>query len=412
MKKESFFGDDISKLFPEEYQIFFQYVSGSPFTIPHGADILGQVIYGLLAEPFEKAGLFLKELNQHLLLLGRSGSGKTNLLLFLLLQLFNLIPFWIFDHKRDYRHLLQYRDDILIFRWKNFKFNPLRPPQLIDPLQWIQIFSDIFCISFGLMAASKSLLAKLLYELYELYGVFKASDTYPTLLDLNELLERKEKAKGLSFDEKGYLARIKNKTSVCATISRDIFDCDEGYSLETLLQKNVVLELDGLMDELQTLMVNALLAWISTYRLGRAERGKLRQVIFIDEASKIFKKDHKSDLGTPYMEQMVRIIREFGVGFVFADQMPHTLSDVIKSNVFTTICLSLSNGKDIEDVARMMRLTKEQADFLSKLPVGQGIVKLADRWPEPFHVAIPHVPLQRYVSDEEVQKHMRHFYGA
>jgi hypothetical protein len=412
MKKENFFDDDISKHFPEEYQIFFENLSGSPFSVPHGADVAGPIAYGFLADTSERAAFLLEELNQNTFLTGRAGSGKTTESRVLAYQLMPLVPCWFFDFKRDYRHFLQYTKDLLIFRWKDFRINPLRPPPGTDPVEWIQIFADIFCISFALLAASKALLANLLYELYELYGVFKGSDVYPTILDLHEKLEKEEKVKGLSYDKRGYLARLDNKAAVCATITRDIFDCDEGYSLEMLLQKNIVFELDGLMDELQTLFVNTLLAWVSTYKLDRAERGTLRQVIFLDEASKIFKKDYKSELGTPYMEQMVRRIREFGVGFVFADQMPHTLSDVIKSNVFATICLSLSNGKDIEDIAKMMRLTAEQADFLNKLPVGQGIVKLADRWPEPFHVVIPDFPLERFVTDEEVERHMRSYYGT
>ncbi len=411
MKKEDFFGNDISKLFPEEYQIFFQNLSGTPFSVPHGTDIAGPINYGSLAETSEKAGLFPEELNQHLLVAGRSGSGKTNLLRILFLQLLNSYPCWFIDFKQDYRHFLNFTKDLLVFRWKDFKFNPLRPPPGTDPLKWIQIFSDVFCLSFSLLAASKNLLLEVIHELCNLYGVFNGSGTYPSVIGLHEMLGRKERQKGLSFDQKGYIARTRNKTSGLSLLHKGIFDCDQGYRLEDLVCKNVVFELDGLTDEIQTLITSLILAWLITYRMDRGERGRMRQIVAFDEARKVFKKDYKSDFGTPYLEQMMAQIREFGVGFVLADQMPHALPDAVKSNVCATICLSLSNGKDIEDIARTMRLTKEQADFLGKLPVGQGIVKLADRWPEAFHIAIPYLPLERFVTDEEIERHMKQHIG-
>ena len=133
----------------------------------------------------------------------------------------------------------------------------------------------------------------------------------------------------------------------------------------------------------------------------------LKQVIIFDEARKVFKKDYKSDLGTPYVDLMATQIRETGVGLVISDQIPHMLSDAAKSNCFTIIALSLSNGKDIEDIARTMRLTREQADVLNKLEVGQGIVKLAGRYPEPFPIVMPYFYIGRYVSDSEVDDLMR-----
>ena len=54
-----------------------------------------------------------------------------------------------------------------------------------------------------------------------------------------------------------------------------------------------------------------------------------------------------------------------------------------------------------------MRLTREQADILNKLEVGQGIVKLAGRYPEPFPIVIPYFDIGRYVSDDEVDDLMR-----
>jgi len=80
------------------------------------------------------------EMIQHLGIFGRSGSGKTNTVFNVILQLIkNKKPFLIFDWKRNYRDLLAIQEvvdseiDILTFTAGrnicNFWFNPLIPPK-------------------------------------------------------------------------------------------------------------------------------------------------------------------------------------------------------------------------------------------------------------------------------------------
>ena len=405
---ENFFDDEILKHLPDEYKKFLTDFETDPFyPYPFQEDIHGPIQIGLIPGTQTVFGLLPTEINQHALYAGRSGSGKTTANRHTFGELYPRIPCWFIDFKKDYRHLLPYAPDLIIFRWRSLRINPLRPPQGTDPLKWIQIFADCFCQSFGLMSASKSLIVEIIEELYETYGVFDGRDIYPSMFEFHEKLERRSHRKGLPWDERGYITRSKNKTTVCVKLLKDTFDCDRGFPLEDLLAKNVVFEFDGLMDELQTFMVNLILSWVFTYRLEREERGSLQQVIFFDEARKVFKKNYKTDLGTPIIDLMVTQIRETGVGLVISDQIPHQLSDAAKSNCFTIITLSLSNGKDIEDMARTMRLTREQADMLNKLEVGQGIVKLAGRYPEPFPIVLPNVHIEAYLSDAEVDRKMK-----
>lgn len=227
------------------------------------------------------------------------------------------------------------------------------------------------------------------------------------MIEFHEKLEQLSQKKGLSWDKRAYITRTHNKSTVCVKLLKDTFDCDKGFPLKDLLNKNVVFELDGLIDELQTFMVTLILTWVFTYRLEREERGSLKQVIIIDEARKVFNKNTRTDLGTPIIDIMVTQVRETGIGLVISDQIPHLLADSVLSNSFTILSLSLSNGKDIESIARTMRLTKEQADLLNKLEVGQGIVKLAGRYPEPFPIILPDVHIETYISDAEIDKRMK-----
>ncbi|MBN2224088.1 MAG: ATP-binding protein [Deltaproteobacteria bacterium] len=395
----------------EKHGWLFEKQTKNGFLVPLIKEVFGQIFFGFILGTRRKAGLLFQEFNQHLLASARTGAGKTTFLRLLFSQLYLLIPCWFFDFKKDYRNFITQARHLLVFSWRDFKFNPLRPPPGTDPLKWIQVVADIFCMSFGLMAGAKSFIIDVLEELYRIYGVFDGSDTYPTMLDFHEMLERKDRKKGMAQDDRGYLARTKNKTTASIKILGKMFDCDQGYPLEDLVDKNVVFELDGLIDELQVFLVDIILGWIFTYRIDKGERGQLRQVVFFDEAFRIFRKDYRSDSGTSHLETMVTQIREFGVGLVMATQMLHSFSDVVKSNVYTHVVMSQSDGNETEEAARTLRLTKEQADYLARLEVGQAVVKLAGRYPDPFVIEIPNVPIDRYVTDDEVRRHMESEYG-
>jgi len=109
------------------------------------------------------------DLNKHLLAVGQSGSGKTTLFYSLMDDV--EVPFWTFDLKQDYRHLVQDLE-LLVLPWNRLKLNPLRPPKGVPPRRWAQVFSEIFGHSTALLSGSKNYLLKKIVELYERYGLF------------------------------------------------------------------------------------------------------------------------------------------------------------------------------------------------------------------------------------------------
>ena len=72
--------------------------------ITPGKYYLGDIIYP--EEPYSAFGLTDQDLLRHVLIVGMTGAGKTNLTLQLLMQLAEQgIPFLIFDWKQNYRRL-------------------------------------------------------------------------------------------------------------------------------------------------------------------------------------------------------------------------------------------------------------------------------------------------------------------
>ena len=203
-------------------------------------------------------GLTSEEINQNLLLVGRSGAGKTNLFYNIMTKFIdNNIPFLAIDFKKDYRHLIREYPDTLVIPWNAFKFNVLKPPKDTSPHIWAQTLTEVFSHSQALLSGSKNFLIDNIINLYDLYGVFEGKNNYPTFFELLEILESKKYS--LVTRDASYLQVLKNRVNATILTIGKILDCETGFSFPDLLKKNVVLELDGLMDDTQNFLVEIIL---------------------------------------------------------------------------------------------------------------------------------------------------------
>ena len=105
------------------------------FEVPREHQVKGDIRLGYIKGSMMIFGIKKKELVRHLLVCGASGSGKSNFLRVLQLELYRLgIPFLVFDTaKYGSRFLKQSMDDLIVLRWnKDFYFNPLQPPSGVN----------------------------------------------------------------------------------------------------------------------------------------------------------------------------------------------------------------------------------------------------------------------------------------
>ena len=107
------------------------------------------------------------------------------------------------------------------------------------------------------------------------------------------------------------------------------------------------------------------------------------------------------------LESSIRMIRQYGLGYVFVDQSASLLSKVAFANSYATIALSQKLRSDIQAMAVAMNLTDEQKQALSTLAIGTAVVRLADEHPEPFLIRIPLFPIREgSVSDDAIRARM------
>lgn len=386
----------------------------SPFPPPdqrfaESGDIeLGTVSYG--RRRLYPLKLCSNRLKEHLLVAGRSGSGKTNLT-FVLMQgiMANGIKVLALDWKRGYRDLASCHRDLRVFTVGRdiapFRFNPLIPPPGCEPNVWIKLVVDVIASAYLGGEGVISLLVAGLDHLYSQFGVFDRMQTgWPTIQDLLAWL-RTAKLKGRAAMWQASAERI--LLGMTYGEYGAVLNTQDNSHVVGLLEHNVVLEMDGLSSNSdRTMFSEALTLYLYRYRLARGPQDRLTNVIVLEEAHNLLLKK-STESRESVLETSIRMVRQYGLGYIFVDQSASLLSKVAFANSYATLALSQKLRSDVQTISGAMNLTDEQKQALSTLPIGTAVVRLADEFPEPFLIKVPRFPVREgSVSDEMVRHRM------
>ncbi len=354
---------------------------------------VGEVFYGKRKlYPFRLESGRLKE---HLLVAGRSGSGKTNLTFVLMRGMMNCgIKVLALDWKRGYRDLLKLHPDLRVYtigrNVSPIRFNPLIPPPGCEPQVWIKLIVDVIASAYLGGEGVISLLVAGLDHLFNKAGVFDKTQTHwPTIHDLLVWL-RSVKLKGRAAMWQASAERI--LLAMTYGEFEAIVNTQSNAHIQGLLHHNVVFEMDGLSSASDRVMFSeALTLWLYRYRLAQGPRDQLTNIIILEEAHNLLHRK-ASDVKESVLETSIRMTRQFGLGYVFVDQSASLLSQVAFANSYATLALSQKLKADVQTISAAMNLTDEQRDALTTLSIGTAVVRLADEHPEPFLVKIPLMP--------------------
>ncbi|MDM8008471.1 MAG: DUF87 domain-containing protein [Phycisphaerae bacterium] len=386
----------------------------SPFPPPErtfalAGDIqVGNVSYGQR----ELYPFFLKSgrLKEHILVAGRSGSGKTNLTFVLMKGMMARgINVLALDWKRGYRDLLAVQPDLHVYTIGRdvspFRFNPLIPPPGCEPNVWIKLIIDVIAAAYLGGEGVISLLVAGLDKLFRDAGIFDGHPTrWPTVHDLLIWLQS-NKLRGRAAMWQASAERI----LLAMTYGEFGFvvNTHDNSHVRDLLNHNVILEMDGLSSNSdRTMFSEALTLYLYRYRLAQGPQTKLTNLIVLEEAHNLLLQK-AAEAKESVLENSIRMIRQYGMGYVFVDQSASLLSRVAFANSYATLAMSQKLRGDIQTIAGAMNLTDEQKEALSTLPIGTAIVRLADEHPEPFLVRVPLFPIQEgSVSDDQVRDRM------
>lgn len=355
---------------------------------------IGRVCYP--NSPSAIFGIREKEWIKHCGIFGKTGSGKTTLTVRILRELCRKDqPFLIFDYKRNYRDLLKHPDfeksGILIFTVGRkdvvpFQFNPKAGPEGVEDYVWIKQLSQIIEKVYLLGPGAND--------------VFMESAGLGTFKEMQDrVLKQKKKARELLW----WASVKRTLNAINYPGLGDVVNCRQGYPIPDLLNKKVILELDGLSDSDQAFLIGSLLLWIYHYRLRQPEREVLKHFIIIEEAHHLFLQTRKEE---DIADILMREIRELGEAIIVIDQHPSKMSVSALGNLSTKFALTLSLNQDVAALANAMLLGKDEKRYLSMLTLGQCICR-SDRFPWPILLAIENFPIQKgTVTDEDLRTRM------
>lgn len=377
-----------------------------------GDYFLGQIKYG--QSLFHDFYLQEKEMIQHVGIFGRSGAGKTNIGFSLLKELRNKAkPVLIFDWKRNYRDLLALPEfkDVEVYtlgrKVAPFRFNPLIPPPGTAPKTWlkklIEVVAHAYCLGNGVLY----MLQQAIDTVYEEAGYYTGEIKYhPTMRHVLDKV-RNYSAKGR---EAGWLSStLRALASLCFGEMDTLINQDQNKNLEHLLDNTVILELDALTQSDKVFAVQTIILWIHHKRMADGTREKFKHAIIIEEAHHILSNERRSLMGgQSVMEITFREIREFGEGFIILDQHPSMISLPAMGNTYTTICFNMKHKKDVSAISACINLDESGKELLSKLEIGEAIVRLQGRVKDPFLLIVPEFKIKKgIITDNKIREIMR-----
>jgi energy-coupling factor transporter ATP-binding protein EcfA2 len=378
---------------------------------------IGEVTYG--KRTIGKFGLRDKDFPRHVCITGMSGSGKTTMAFNILEGLIEKDkPFLVFDWKKSFRPMLAKDNKLTCFTigdkklTNSFKLNINQPPKGVSPKEWISVMCDLITESFLVSFGVHKVILETLDEAYEDWGVYKGSENYPTWNHIKYKLE--EKIEKASSREQGW---IESALRVATVLTFGDFGeivnykGEEKVDIEDLMNNRVIFELNALGSIEKKFFCEYILMHI--YKRKKAQENRVGQgfnyTILVDEAHNIFLKNKTNFTGESVTDMVYREMREYGVGLICLDQHISKLSDTVTGNSACHIAFQQQLPDDIETVSKMMHM-QENKDFFSNLQVGSGVVKLADRYTEPFTVHIPWTQgRESRITDEQIKDHAKRF---
>ncbi|GEM_PF-789316 len=367
--------------------------------IGQGEYFLGRVIYpGLRAHPFR---IQHAELLRHVFLLGPTGTGKSTMLLNLLLQFLREgKPFMVFDFKRSYRCLLRSRKakELAVFtigqETAPLGLNALQPPPGASVEEWVEALTDVIGIVFILLQGARNVLKEAL-----LRAVHEKKEE-ATLRDALKILESQLRSHRGKSRKYGWLeSSARSLEELCKGSYGRVLNAPRGNPISALLDRPVVFELEGLgMDQKRFFCLFFLQSILLLRKKQSLDREVFRHALVFDESHHVFPRPKPGVVDIPSI--LAREIREYGEAIIAATQQADVSPSLIANSGFK-IVMRCDYPDDAFFAAKLMNL---EAKVFPKLPMGFSIVRMPVRFYTPFLLKSPKQPLKnKWVEDGQVQ---------
>jgi hypothetical protein len=360
---------------------------------------LGNVWYEHKRQVF---GLSYEQLLQHTAIFGRSGAGKSNIVMNIFRQLIDRgMPVLFLDWKRNGREILPHvtrRINVYTAGRKvnPFPFNPFIPPPGVELNIYVQHIVDVMAEAYTLGDGARSLIQKALVSANMKLGVAPSVDQLIEELELVSESGKEDKSRSRGWKTTAMRALEELKL---ANLTGGSSKEQQMFTIGLATSINVI-ELDSLSISTRKFIIPLLFSWIYQVKLSSSQREKLNLILILEEAHNVLYRTQRST--ETLTEQLLRQAREIGIGVILVDQQPSQISPTVLGNVHTSVCMNLKDPADITRSAGLSLLDDTEKLYLTRLEIGSGIVKLQSTWPKPFIVRFDHLKLAKGKITDEV----------
>jgi hypothetical protein len=347
-----------------------------------------------------------RSLNMHTFITGSTGSGKSNTVYQILMELrHDKIPFLVVEPaKGEYKDVFGIFPDVNVFSTNPniaplINLNPFKFPESIHVLEHVDGLVEIFSVCWPMYDAMPAFFKDAILKSYEAVGWDLGSSSYdgdaPEYPDfevlsgqLDYLIESSGYHSDIKSNYKGaLLTRVKSLT---VGLNKFIFT-NAQTPYERLFDQNCVLDISRVKSgETKALIMGLTVYILNEYRADKkseSNRG-LKHVTVLEEAHNLLKntsQGQSSELVGKSVEMLTNTIAEirtYGEGFIIVDQSPSSVDIAAIKNTNTKIVLRTPEANDRQAVGRSMGLTEDQVNEIAKLPSGVAVVYQND-WISP-----------------------------
>lgn len=391
---------------------------------PPGKEVIrGEYPLGIISyanKNLYQFGMREQDWQRHMCITGMSGSGKTTLAYQLIRNfIIRKKPFMVFDWKKSFMPLLLIDPEMLLFTVGNstisndFKININKPPKGVPAKEWISILTDVIIESFSASHGTAKIITETIDKAFKDFKVYQGSENYPTWNQIADRLHEKENESRRWGRETEWLT---SAVRIAHTLTfGDYGECmcakgTEEMTVEEILDKKIIFELHSLNTAQKKFFCEYLLTYI--YKLKKNANmvsDEFKHAIIVDEAHNLFLKERPVYMKETITDMIYREMREYGESLICIDQHISKLSEVVVGNSACTIAFQQILPKDLDVVSNVMQL-RDKRNYYSMLDIGQAIVKLTERYNDPFMIKVPFIQLKKEnVSNNYVKKRMKKY---
>ena len=169
----------------------------------------------------------------------------------------------------------------------------------------------------------------------------------------------------------------------------EVFATERGFDLSETFAKSLIFNLKAANRKVRKLIYHDHYFYLTKHR-EVLPQWKLKNVFVFHEAGSLVSRASigRNPTGEAFFLTMIREARNYGIGFIFADQVPHLEHTVVRSNIGTKCLFRLEDDVALETFNTALGLNETQRRTIMNLPDRLAVLKRPDI-PFPFLIRIP-----------------------